>query len=71
MGEGRRGWARRREAVSKGAPDQNRAPWVASRMGLGFHPQSYLGTVVEPWLGRGGRAEGLWGPRKPPAIPAS
>lgn len=44
---------------------------MASWMALGFHPESYLGTVVEPCLGRGGRAEGLWGPRKPPAIPAS
>lgn len=59
----------RREEVSKGTPDHNRAPWVASWMALGFHPQSYLGTVVEPWLGRGGRAEGLGGPVEAPSNP--
>lgn len=57
--------------MSQGASDQSRALWVACWMALGFHPQSYPGTMVGTWLGRGGRAEGLWDSRRPWATPAS
>ena len=57
--------------MSQGASDQSKALWVACWMALGFHPQSYPGTMVVIWLGRGGRAEGLWDSRRPRATSAS